>query len=259
MCASLNTAVAAKVGTHRVTWQPSLDGTHNPGGLELRVDGVLTPLTAAGVNVGSALVKKSASGPGLEIHYADGTKLLATPGWFASHNMWWISVDVLNTTAKDGLVGTIAPGSWLPRLPDGSSVGAMPASLHQRYLDLYQRFAGAWRVSGATSLFDYSPGMSTANFTNAAWPVEQGACVVPPKPRFVFPRAEPVKSASASVAREACAPLRDDARLANCEFDVRVTGDRKFAETYRQAEQNRARIREVGRDGRGSEPHPTSD
>jgi subtilisin family serine protease len=242
MCASLNTAVAARVDTHRVTWQPSLDGTHHAGGLELRVDGVLTPLTLAGVNVGSALVRRSASGPGMEIRYADGTVLVATPGWFASHNMWWISVDVLRTTAKEGLVGTIAPGSWLPRLPNGSSVGPMPATPHGRYVALYQQFAGAWRVTATSSLFDYRAGMSTANFTNTAWPVEEGQCVVPRALRFVFPRAEPVRQAPVRVAQQACRPVRDEARRANCEFDIRVTGDRTFAETYRQAEQTRTRL-----------------
>jgi hypothetical protein len=246
MCASLNTAVAARVGTHRVTWQPSLDGAHHAGGLELRIDGVLTPLTAAGVNVGSARVKRAASGPGMEIRYADGTVLAATPGWFASHNMWWISVDIFNTSANEGLLGTIAPASWLPRLPDGSSVGPMPATLHQRYLTLYQQFANAWRVTGASSLFDYRPGMSTANFTNAAWPPEQGQCVVPRTPRFVFSGAEPARPMSAQVARRVCQPLRDPTRRANCEFDVHATGDRRFADTYRQAERTRALLLEEG-------------
>jgi hypothetical protein len=43
-CVSLNTAVAARVGEHRVTYEPDLNGTPDPSGLELRIDGVLTTL-----------------------------------------------------------------------------------------------------------------------------------------------------------------------------------------------------------------------
>ena len=40
-CVSLNTAVAARVGKHRVTYQPNLSGVPDPTGLQLRVDGKL--------------------------------------------------------------------------------------------------------------------------------------------------------------------------------------------------------------------------
>jgi lysyl endopeptidase len=43
-CVSLNTAVAARVGAHRVTYQPNFSGVPDPSGLQLRVDGVLTTL-----------------------------------------------------------------------------------------------------------------------------------------------------------------------------------------------------------------------
>ncbi len=36
-CVSLNTAVAARVGKHRVTYQPNLSGEPDPSGLQLRV------------------------------------------------------------------------------------------------------------------------------------------------------------------------------------------------------------------------------
>ena len=53
-CVSLNTAVAARVGTHRVTYQPNLSGIPDPSGLQLRVDGALTTLGARGLDLGSA-------------------------------------------------------------------------------------------------------------------------------------------------------------------------------------------------------------
>jgi hypothetical protein len=57
-----------------------------------------------------------------------------------------------------GIAGAIPAGSWLPTLPDGSSMGPKPAGLHDRYVDLYQKFGEAWRVNGESSLFDYAPG-----------------------------------------------------------------------------------------------------
>jgi hypothetical protein len=68
----------------------------------------------------------------------------------------------------------LAAGSWLPALPDGSPLGDMPATLHQRYVDLYSKFGNAWRVGA--SLFDYKPGTSTKDFTAASWPPEKPSC-----------------------------------------------------------------------------------
>jgi hypothetical protein len=159
-CVSLNTAVAARVGTHRVTYQPNLDGRPDSSGLQLRVDGVLKPLGAQGLNLGpGARVVKSSAGNGIEIDFPDGTSLTATPNfWGPPHNKWYLSVSVFRTPASEGIMGSLASGSWLPALPDGTSLGPMPATLPQRYSDLYGKFADAWRVTNTTSLFDYAPG-----------------------------------------------------------------------------------------------------
>ena len=53
-CVSINSALAARVGRHRVTYQPNFKNAADPGGLQLRVDGVLTPLTTAGLNLSGA-------------------------------------------------------------------------------------------------------------------------------------------------------------------------------------------------------------
>jgi lysyl endopeptidase len=56
----------------------------------------------------------------------------------------------------------------------------MPATLHDRYVTLYDKFAKSWRVTKSNSLFDYAPGTSTATFTNLAWPVENAkTCTIP--------------------------------------------------------------------------------
>ena len=223
-CVSLNTAVAARVGTHRVTFEPNLSGVPDPSGLQLRVDGNLTTLSASGLNFGDGGRVASTVGGGIEIDFPDGTVLIVTPGWWASQGKWYLNVDVFRTTASAGLMGAIPPGSWLPALPDGTSMGPMPGPLHERYVDLYQKFGEAWRVTDKTSLFDYAPGTSTETFTMQKLPQESPPCVLADQ--------TPVKPLDPSIAQEVCRPIVDKNRNADCVFDVTVTGERGFAQTY---------------------------
>jgi hypothetical protein len=219
-CVSLNTALAARVGRHRVTYQPNFKNAADPGGLQLRVDGALTPLTTAGLNLGGGRIVQTAGA--LEIDFPDGTVLIATP-YFAAPQ-WFLNIGVYNTEVTEGIMGSIRQGSWLPALPNGTSVGTMPA-LNQRYAVLNQTFANAWRVSNATSLFDYAPGTSTATFTFAEWPAEKGSCLVPNHPK-------PVKPLDQVRAREICRPVTGKTRNADCVFDVAATGVPGFAQAY---------------------------
>lgn len=224
-CVSLNTAVAARVGKHRVTYQPNLSGVPDPSGLQLRIDGAVTTLGPQGLNLGSGgRVVKSSIGDGIEIDFPDGTVLIATPGWWAWQSKWYLNVDVFHTPASEGLMGAIAPGSWLPALPNGTSLGPMPTAMHQRYIDLNQKFADAWRVTNKTSLFDYAPGTSTATFTLSTWPQESPPCVIPDNPS--------AKPLDANVARDVCHAIVGKNRNADCVFDVTATGERGFAKTY---------------------------
>jgi hypothetical protein len=239
-CASLNTAVAARVGKHRITYQPNLSGIPDPSGLQLRVDGVLTTLGPAGLDLGgNGRIAKTAAPAGIEIAFPDKYVLFVTPGWWASQGKWYLNIDVLRTPAAHGVAGAspssrntttggiggaLPQRSWLPSLPDGSSMGPRPGALHDRYVDLYQKFGEAWRVTDATSLFDYAPGTSTKTFTLKSWPLENPPCVLP--------EATPVKPRSLAAAKKACRGIHDDAMRANCVFDVRATGKRGFAKTY---------------------------
>jgi hypothetical protein len=223
-CVSLNTAVAARVGRHRVTYQPNFKNAADPGGLQLRLDGALTPLTTAGLNLsGGGRVVQTAGA--LEIDFPDGTVLIATP-YFAAPQ-WFLNIGVYNTEATEGIMGSIRQGSWLPALPNGASVGTMPPSnqLTQRYVTLNKTFANAWRVDNATSLFDYAPGTSTAAFTFAEWPAEKGPCIVPDHPK-------PAKPLDMARAREICRPITGKTRNADCVFDVAATGVPGFAQAY---------------------------
>ncbi|HEX7150328.1 MAG TPA: Ig-like domain repeat protein [Thermoanaerobaculia bacterium] len=226
-CVSINTAVAARVSGHRVTYQPSLTGDASPAGMQVRIDGTLVDLDAVpSIPLGGgARVARASIGGGIQIDFADGTTLLVVPGWWGSHNVWYLNLSILNTPATEGIMGFIPPGSWLPTLPDGSSMGPRPASAATRFADLNQKFADAWRVTNKTSLFDYAPGMGTEHFTNKAWPVENAtSCTLPERPL--------VKPIDRAVAEQMCGQIvnRDD--RANCAFDVALTGEANFAKTY---------------------------
>jgi hypothetical protein len=224
-CVSVNTAVAARVGSHRISYQPNLSGVPDPTGMQLRVDGVLTPLGVQPVNLaGGGRVAKGPTGDGIEVQFPDKSVLIAVPGWWPSEGKWYLNVHVSRTRAASGIMGAIAQGSWLPALPNGQSLGAMPTSVHQRFVDLNQTFADAWRITPATSLFDYAPGTSTATFTMKNWPVENGPCVLE--------RVKPVAPVEPAVAQDACNGVTSEKAKANCVFDVRITGNVGFAKTY---------------------------
>jgi hypothetical protein len=234
-CVSVNTAVAARVANHRVTLQPA--GTPSEQNrLELRIDGRVRTLNADGIKLsGGGRVIRSAVGTGIEIFFPDKTRLIATANFWTSQNTWYMNVDVLNTTGREGIIGAIAPGGWLPLLPDGTPMGPRPASLHQRYVDLNQRFADAWRVTNSTSLFDYAPGTSTATFTNRSWPPENPPCTIPGS---TIPPAKPMDPQRA---QELCRPIKDERMRTQCVFDVTFTGEPGFAKTYQITQQVRGK------------------
>ena len=149
-CVSLNTAVAARVGGRRVTYQPNLSGEPDPSGLQLRVDGALTTIGPNGLDLGGGGRITSTSAPGgLRIAFPDSYTLLVTPGWWASQGYWYLNLSLTRTArgrglgslpenaasaAAGGLGGALAPGSWLPALPDGRPWRDADA-LDDRYVD----------------------------------------------------------------------------------------------------------------------------
>ncbi len=236
-CLAMNTAVAARAGTHRVTYEPSFSGAYGRGPFDLRIDGKVTTLGAGGVNLGDgAQVKKSAAGEGIEVDFPDGKIMTAIPsGSYDSMNLLNVQFEKTGLLSdgdgaeESGIAGTVPKGSWLPTLPTGASLGAMPATLHERYETLYGKFGNAWRVTSKNTLFDYAPGTSTATFTNAKWPVENAkTCTIPNETT--------IKPVSAAVAEEACKSVSEAKLHAGCLFDVQATGDTRFAETYRASE-----------------------
>jgi hypothetical protein len=206
--------------------------------MRLRVDGQLKQLDDNGIDLGGGgrISKSSAGSNTIEIDFPDGASLIVTPTWVSSFHQFYLNLTINNTTARKGLSGVIPfidtshgiirrTRSWLPALPDGSNVGTMPQDLHQRFVTLYQTFANAWRVTDATSLFDYASGTSTATFTDKNWPVENAqSCPVPGQ----LPKT-PIDLATA---QQLTIGIVDTRLKANALFDVMVTGEPLFAQTY---------------------------
>jgi hypothetical protein len=235
-CVSVYSAVAARVGSHKFSYQPilSADGAAAASGMQLRVDGTPTTLTAAGIALAgspvSGKIVQPWGGDGVEVDYSDGTTLIVTPSYWSAQQLWYLNVNVYGGTAAQAVYGRIAERSWLPALANGASLGPMPESLTQRYTDLYVTFADSWRVSAATSLFDYAPGTSTADFTRAGWPQDNPtSCTIPGRVL-----AQPV---AVTVAENACSAIADPKTHADCVFDVTATGYTGFAKTYQLSQE----------------------
>lgn len=232
-CVSINTAIAAQVGSHRVTYQPDLDkerdpngsGRHNPNGLQLRVDGKLTDLDSRGIDLGNnARITLTDAPGGLRIDFPDGSSLFVTPGWWDAYGVWYLNLSIAPASNGGvGIAGPIDAKTWLPALPDGSSMGPLPANPHDRFVDLNQKFADAWRVTDANSLFDYAPGTSTNTFTDRSWPSENPPCDVPGM--------TPAAPIAESIAKALSQGVKGG-EFANCVYDVMTTGNPGFAATY---------------------------
>jgi hypothetical protein len=220
------------VGTHRVTYEPSF-GVPNPSGLQLRIDG---KVATTGEDFGDGGSVETST-DGVEIHFPGG-KILSVSGSLPLLSIEFAGLGVVSKSvevAENGLAGDVPAGNWLPRLPNGTAVGPMPASLHDRYVTLNQTFGNAWRVSASNSLFDYAPGTSTATFTNAAWPVENAkTCSVPDM--------KTTPHLTAAAAEEACKAITNAALHSSCVFDVQMTGITRLVDTYVITERIHAKL-----------------
>jgi Divergent InlB B-repeat domain len=238
-CVSLNSAVAVRIGDHRITYEPNLNGERDPNGLELRIDGKLTKMSSRELLLahGGRIVQTAEPGS-IQIESPGGAIIAVTPGWWPDYQVWYLNINVSHARATDGVIGTIARDSWLPVLPDGTDLGERPGDPHERYVNIYQRFADAWRVTDATSLFDYAPGTTTSTFTLRGWPVENPTnCQLPRQ--WSGPRpAQPISGMAAEVAQQHCSQIVEPERKANCIQDVTVTGNPGFAKTYLVTDQN---------------------
>jgi FtsP/CotA-like multicopper oxidase with cupredoxin domain len=235
VCVSLNTAIAARVGSHRIAFQPFRD----PRRLEFLLDGNPAELTKQGLDLeGHRVTAFDAAGEsGLRVDYAHGPVLIVTPHYWTSYGLWYVNVDISNTAGDEGIMGRIPNATWLPALRSGATVGPIPASLHERYVALYGTFADAWRVTDQTSMFVYTPWTSTATFTDRDWPPEKPPCTL--KLQFQKPVTPILKNIELEKAEAICSNLTMKDLHDNCVFDVATTGDETFARGYLLAQELR--------------------
>lgn len=236
-CVSLNTAVAARVGSHRISWQPG----RRPGQLQFYLDGKAAQLSKEPYDLDGNLVYGFDAGGSmaLRVDFLNNAVLIVTSHFWTSHSLWYLNISVSRTQADMGIMGSIPRSTWLPLLSSGASVGAMPQNLNDRYKTLYQTFADSWRVSGETSLFVYQPGTSTETFTDKDWPAGQPPCNLKPQfeiPGIAIPQGMPVEKAT-----QVCKIITDHGLNQDCIFDVATTGDEEFAKAYRVTQEIRQR------------------
>ena len=218
---TINTAVAARIGTHRV-------GVYvGSAGLQIHVDG--TPVVPAGPieldGGGSITVHPN----GIEIDSPGGTALWALPiGNFGIGVLVAPSPEVASSAG--GLLGAAAPGYDLPRLPDGTAL-PFDTPAPARYHYIYHEFAAAWRVTDQTSLFDYVNGSSTATYDVPGFLPEAGAQAPI--------RLDPAQRAEAE---SACTGIDDVELRVACVFDVTVSQNTGFVAGY----QNTAAFQATG-------------
>lgn len=237
-CVSVNTAIAVRLGTDRITYQPHLSGQPDPSGLQLRINGILTEVPDRGIPLasGGRILRTIAPG-GIQIEAPGGSVIVVTPGWWNHYQVWYLNVDMRNVRATRGLMGSIPRGSWLPALPDGTHLGPKPPNLQERYKDLYEAFGNAWRVDDTTSLFHYAKGTSTATFSIPSWPngISNQVCIPPMQPNIT--NLPPLKPLPLAVAQEACSGVVDPDHRAHCVADVMATGEIGYATTYLLADE----------------------
>jgi hypothetical protein len=109
--------------------------------------------------------------------------------------------------------------------------------MHDRYVELYMKFADSWRVNNDTSLFDYAPDTSTRTFTFKEWPKEDAPYVI-----GNGPVAKPV---ARNVATQLCRGVVGKNNNADCVFDVMVTGNRGIAKAHLLTQQIRAGLTSI--------------
>jgi hypothetical protein len=229
-CVSLTTAVAVRIGWHRITYQqPPLTLTYAQLP-QLRLDGRPVGTGVVDLSGGNSLTVSDFSGT-VEVKVADGTVVIITPSFWSDQGYWHFEIEVLNTPAREGLMGHIVFGDWLPRAPNGSSFGPPPASLADRHVLLNHTFADAWRVTDADSAFDYEPGTSTENFTDRGWPPEPGRPC-----KGAAGATVPIKAISPEDAQKLCSIIiNDTTAFKNCVFDLITTGDTGIPDAYQRS------------------------
>ncbi len=208
---SVNSAIAIDVAGTRLGFylEDGLIDVHR-GGQSIQVPVGRTTLTN-----GATLMRTSDPylGDNYQIQWADGT--VATV-WRAS--IYGLVVTLAPATSRAGtLSGMLGDFDGNPK-NDVAARGGSPIT--PTFDTLYPSVADSWRVTSASSLFDYPAGETTATFTDRSFPSRPTT-------------AADLSAAQRSPALAACqaAGLTDPTDLADCTLDVAVTGSASFGIT----------------------------
>ena len=219
-CASLNTAVGIRVGKVTISYQPVNGEFSSKNDLALYIDGVSVGAGYHDIGDGNT-VNYAGAGGSVVVSLVDESKVRITPHYWSDQGYWYLDLHVDNTSARNGLMGLISGGDWLPKAQDGSSFGPKPASLADRHTVLNEKFADDWRVTNSTSLFYYAPGSSTADFTDPKWPSPPGgSCDSTNLPGDV----PVVKREQQELAKRLCSDIKNSDIRAACMLDVSIMG-----------------------------------
>lgn len=234
-CVSVNGAAALKLGKVRLTYQPGENG------MELRINGERTTLPPDGVQLPQSGRVKSVTGGGIRIDLPGATTITLTPNFWEHYKLWYLNIDLRNIRASEGLLGSIAPGNWLPALPDGRTLGPRPENLFDRHQKLYDEFGKSWRVTDTNSLFDYSAGTSTKSFTFEKWPGFQASqCEAPQIPNGPIANT-PQEPINPERAKQLTQNIRDEEMRKLAIIDLVATGELSFVKAYEQSSAIRLR------------------
>lgn len=232
VCVSITSAVAVGWPKTKLTFQGGTSAGNAV--IEIRLNGkVLTSSSHTGttsVNGGTLSIFDNNKA---EVVAPDGSRVILNYLWWVGQDTWYFNVDVQNTRASAGIMGSRPLGSWLPALPDGKPVKARPSTMLGRYKVLYGDFADAWRVDSKTSLFYYGGNESPATYADLNWPPLPGE----PCAHSLSKMTTPITK---NEAENICRNIDDEYARQNCIADVSATGEKSFAGLYsRKATQRR--------------------
>ncbi|MDG4779507.1 VWD domain-containing protein [Micromonospora sp. WMMD961] len=210
--ASVNSAVAFRVGAHRVAL------TLTDGGTRVHVDGasVAAPPERTDLPGGGTLTRRpSDTGPtdGYDVTWPDGSAAAVDQ---IGHYGYRVLVKLSDGRAGKvrGLLGDFDGDPADDIAPSNGSALTQPVPFTQ----LYPAYADSWRVTPERSLLHYDDGQDTGTFTDRTFPERE----------VTVGDLDPARRATAE---QICrwAGITVPAQLAECVFDVAVSGRPEFA------------------------------
>lgn len=202
--ASINVAFAMRVGADRVGFYLE------SGKVVVRLNGTVTEVDRGETKLpGGGKLTREAEGGSYAVAWPDGTKSWVYPVQDS------LTLQVSPAEARKGkLIGLLGDHDGDQtndlKLRDGTP---MPGA---SFTDLHTKLVDGWRVTAATSLFDYEAGQSTDTFTDRSLPTGP-----------VTAQDSPNRVAAEAACREA--GVTDPVQLNNCIIDVGVTGNPAYA------------------------------